>query len=64
MSQLLQEYPEMAGAQQRLLAELDSKAPERVQMIARIGYGPKVTPSPRRDAATLIAAAPKLSMTF
>lgn len=64
MSQLLQEYPEMAGAQQRLLAELGSKAPERVQMIARIGYGPKVSPAPRRDPATLIAAGPKLSMAF
>ncbi|KJV09921.1 hypothetical protein VZ95_08410 [Elstera litoralis] len=64
MSQLLQEYPEMAGALKRLLAELDSKAPERVQMIARIGYGPEVSPAPRRDPATLIAPGPKLSMAF
>jgi hypothetical protein len=64
MSQLLQEYPEMADAQQRLLTELGTKAPERVQMLARIGYGPEVTPSPRRDPAALIAAGPKLSMVF
>ncbi len=64
MSQLLQEYPEMAGAQQRLLDELGIKMPERVQMLARIGYGPEVTPSPRRDPASLIAAGPKLSMVF
>ncbi|MFY8105827.1 MAG: Acg family FMN-binding oxidoreductase [Elstera sp.] len=64
MSQLLQEYPEMAGAQQRLLAELGTKAPERVQMLARIGYGPEVPPAPRRDPASLIAVGPKLSMVF
>lgn len=64
MSQLLQEYPEMADAQLRLLAELGTPAPERVQMLARIGYGPEVSPAPRRDPASLIAAGPKLSMVF
>jgi hypothetical protein len=46
LSQALQEYPEMA----RMYADLHAKlAPEggTVQMLARIGYGPAVDPSPR-----------------
>jgi hypothetical protein len=46
MSQTLQEYPEMAetgAAIHRLLAP----AGGRVQMLARIGYGPAVDPAPR-----------------
>jgi hypothetical protein len=46
LSQALQEYPEMA----MLYADLHAKlAPTggTVQMLARIGYGPEVTPSPR-----------------
>ena len=46
LSQALQEYPEMAG----LYAEVhDRLAPAggTVQMLARIGYGPPVSPSPR-----------------
>lgn len=46
LSQALQEYPEMAA----LYADLHAKlAPDggTVQMLARIGYGPEVTPSPR-----------------
>ncbi len=46
LSQALQEYPEMAA----LYADLNAKlAPTggTVQMLARIGYGPKVEPSPR-----------------
>ncbi len=64
MSQLLQEYPEMAEAQQRLLVALGHRAPEQVQMLARIGYGPTTPPAPRRDPASLIVAGPKLSMAF
>lgn len=64
MSQLLQEYPEMAEAQRQLMAELEVHAPERVQMLARIGYGPTPSPAPRRDPASLIVAGPKLSMAF
>ncbi len=46
LSQALQEYPEMAGPFAALHAKL---APEggTVQMLARIGYGPAVPPSPR-----------------
>ena len=46
LSQALQEYPEMAGLYSDLHAKL---APNggTVQMLARIGYGPAVDPSPR-----------------
>jgi hypothetical protein len=46
LSQALQEYPEMAALYRDLHARL---APEggTVQMLARIGYGPAVDPSPR-----------------
>jgi hypothetical protein len=46
LSQALQEYPEMAKLYANLHARL---APDggTVQMLARIGYGPKVDPSPR-----------------
>jgi hypothetical protein len=46
LSQALQEYPEMAALYRDLHARL---APQggTVQMLARIGYGPEVAPSPR-----------------
>jgi hypothetical protein len=46
LSQALQEYPEMAGPYAAIHEKL---APEggTVQMLARIGYGPVVDPSPR-----------------
>jgi hypothetical protein len=46
LSQALQEYPEMAVLYRDLHARL---APQggTVQMLARIGYGPEVAPSPR-----------------
>jgi hypothetical protein len=46
LSQALQEYPEMAGLFRQVHAKL---APDggRVQMLARIGYGPVVDQSPR-----------------
>lgn len=46
LSQALQEYPEMSRIRADLHATL---APEggTVQMLARIGYGPEVAPSPR-----------------
>jgi len=52
LSQVLQEYEEMTP----LLAETERllEAPDagRVQMLARLGYGPKVGPSPRWPAGT------------
>lgn len=53
LSQALQEYPEMA----KLYADLHARlAPEggTVQMLARIGYGPEVAPSPRWPLETKI----------
>jgi hypothetical protein len=46
MSQALQEYAEVADAHARIHALL---VPEggRVQMLARVGHGPDVPPSPR-----------------
>jgi hypothetical protein len=53
LSQALQEYPEMAGLYRDLHARL---APQggTVQMLARIGYGPQVDPSPRWPLTTKI----------
>ncbi|MEL6479774.1 MAG: twin-arginine translocation pathway signal protein, partial [Pseudomonadota bacterium] len=56
LSQPLQEYPEMAALYSAVHTRL---APEGgvVQMLARLGYGPEVPPSPRwpLDAKTLNA---------
>ncbi len=46
LSQALQEYPEMAGMFGDLHARL-APTGGTVQMLARIGYGPEVAPSPR-----------------
>lgn len=46
LSQALQEYPEMAALYRDLHARL-APAGGTVQMLARIGYGPVVDPSPR-----------------
>ena len=47
LSQALQEYREMAVIYDELHRELHVEAPARVQMFARIGYGPEQGPSPR-----------------
>lgn len=47
MSQVLQEYPEMAGEFAAFHAHVGIKTPARVQMLARLGYGPAVGPTPR-----------------
>jgi hypothetical protein len=46
LSQALQEYPEMAGLYRDLHARL-APTGGTVQMLARIGFGPEVAPSPR-----------------
>jgi hypothetical protein len=46
LSQALQEYPEMAALYRDLHARL-APAGGTVQMLARIGFGPEVAPSPR-----------------
>ncbi len=47
MSQLLQEYKEMKDLQSEFLNLVNAKSDERVQMLCRVGYGPKTTASPR-----------------
>ncbi len=47
LSQALQEYYEMAKIYDEFHRELHVDAPARVQMFARIGYGPEIGPSPR-----------------
>lgn len=47
MSQSLQEYPEVATAFARIRQLLGASGDERIQMLARIGYGPSGAASPR-----------------
>ncbi len=47
ISQALQEYAEMAAIYNEIHAELAVETPARIQMFARIGYGPETGPSPR-----------------
>lgn len=54
VSQLLQEYPEMAGLQRELLELVGAAPGETVQMLFRMGYAPMPGPSPRRDLAAII----------
>ena len=56
MSQVLQEFPEMLKELAAFHAYAGIKAPARVQMLARIGYGPAVGPTPRWALETRITA--------
>jgi hypothetical protein len=47
-SQALQEYPEMAQLHAEAERLLGAPNEARVQMLARIGYGPEIPPAPRR----------------
>lgn len=53
-SQALQEFPEMREAHAAIHRLLADGTGERVQMLARIGYGPSVPPSPRWPLETRI----------
>jgi hypothetical protein len=57
VSQALQEFPEMADVKVRLEATLGIAAPNRLHMLARLGYGPAVPQTPRWAAATRIRTA-------
>lgn len=46
-SQSLQEYPEMSEQYRRIHELLGATGNQRVQMLARIGYGPVTDPAPR-----------------
>lgn len=54
LSQALQEYPEMAELAAEANRELGIAEGERVQMLARLGYGPSLPPSPRWPLETRI----------
>jgi len=47
MSQSLQEYEEVADSYRAMHELLGASGDERIQMLARVGYGPKIGPSPR-----------------
>ncbi len=47
MSQALQEYEEVAGNYRAVHRLLGASGEQRVQMLARLGYGPQIGPSPR-----------------
>jgi hypothetical protein len=56
LSQALQEFAEMEPLFAEVHAALGVEAPGRVQMLARVGYGPDVPPSPRWPARSRIIA--------
>jgi len=47
MSHSLQEYQEVAGPHRQVQRLLGASGGQRVQMLARVGYGPVIGPSPR-----------------
>ena len=53
LSQVLQEYPDMAELQQRFLSFLDMPQGHTVQMLFRLGVADRVEPSPRRSVKDL-----------
>ena len=56
MSQLLQEYSEMAELKARFLEAVGAGAGQTVQMLARLGHAPRVGPAPRRRLGDMIRA--------
>lgn len=54
MSQLLQEFPEMADLQGRLLDVLGAEPPAHVQMIVRLGHAAQPGPKPRRPVDAIV----------
>jgi nitroreductase len=54
VSQVLQEYPEMAGLQREFLTTLGIPTGQTVQMLFRLGYSEPVPPSPRRRLDALL----------
>ena len=55
MSQSLQEYDDVAPMYREVHRLLGASGDQRVQMLARIGYGPKIGPSPRWPLETHLA---------
>lgn len=54
ISQALQEFPEMRALNTQVHRDLGVRAPDRLQMLGRVGYGPEVAPSPRWPLQTRI----------
>jgi len=54
VSQLLQEYPEMADLQRRFYEATGTPAGETVQMLFRLGYAEAPPPSPRRPLDAIL----------
>ena len=54
LSQALQEYEEIAELYGEAKQVLGARPDQTVQMLARIGYGPQINPSPRWPAASRI----------
>lgn len=61
MSQLLQEYPDMASLQQEFLGFLAPPHGHTVQMLVRLGMAKPVPQTLRRDVNTLLWRGPNLS---
>jgi len=56
MSQLLQEYPEMAALQRDFYAAVGVAPPQHVQMLVRFGHADRIGPSPRRPVHAIVTA--------
>lgn len=54
VSQVLQEYPEMAELQREFLGKVGAMPGQTVQMLFRLGYSEPVPPSPRRQLDALL----------
>lgn len=54
VSQVLQEYPEMAELQREFLGRIGAVPGQTVQMLFRLGYSEPVPPSPRRRLDALL----------
>jgi hypothetical protein len=57
LSQSLQEYLEMSDIMDEVHEQLDVVRPNRIQMLARVGYGQTVPPSPRWPMETRLVDA-------
>jgi hypothetical protein len=53
-SQALQEFPEMRALYERMHATAQVRVPERMQMLARMGYAEAPGPAPRRPMSALV----------
>lgn len=57
VSQILQEYAEMETLFNKIHSDLNVQQPARLQMLARVGYGPEVAETPRWPVETIVQRA-------